>query len=93
MEIASLKLAAATIVARNVSPNVGAALVEWTDSSRCLRLHYFVNATPSEQDAGDVELSMAELLAEFTDVLNAETSLTVGLPGHEHSGSVVFVRR
>lgn len=93
MEMTSLKLAAATIVARNVSPNTSAASVEWCDSSRCLRLHYFVDAPPSDEDEGDVELSMVELLAEFPDVLKAETSMTVGHPDHKHSGALVFLRR
>lgn len=92
MEKTSLTLAATYIIARNVTPNVSAAVVEWEQERRCLGLRYLFDAVPDEEDVSAMELSMAELLAEFPDVAKAETRTTVGPLGPSDAGTAVYVR-
>lgn len=76
MELHHLLNAARIIVARNVTPQVRRATVNWSASQKKLVLCYFTRQPPSEDDVEECELAMTELIAEFPDVADCETSCT-----------------
>ncbi len=73
MTLTELANSSRFIVARNLTPNVAAAFVHWDDKQRHLRLTYVFDRTPSDADEEELELSMAELIADFPDIVSADT--------------------
>jgi hypothetical protein len=72
MNSTALQLAAEVIVRRNITSNISRAAVFWDSGRSHLRLTYFCNTIPTEEDREWQELSMCELLAEFPEVVTAE---------------------
>jgi hypothetical protein len=64
---------ARVIVARNLTKNVCMAAVTWFPTQGKLCLCYQTVRPPSEKDAEETEIAMAELLAEFPEVIDCET--------------------
>jgi len=84
-----LLMAARVIVARNVTPQVRFAAVTWLASDSKLLLYYYTHQQPTEQDIEEAEIAMTELIAEFPDVLDCETSCTQWV-GQSAAGHIVF---
>lgn len=74
MEQAALKKSAAFIVQRNVSERIARVLASFDPSSGSLRLVYCTEAQPTDDDWEDCELACGELIAEFPEIINAETN-------------------
>jgi hypothetical protein len=75
MDEHSLHSAATYIVARNLTQNVMGAAVQWDAARAHLCLLYACASTPTEKDEENMELAMAELLAQFADIRTAECQL------------------
>jgi hypothetical protein len=73
MDDRSLFLAAQLVVRRNLTEQVAAATVLWRPETRELVLHYYCDAPYGEDEEEECELSMTELIAEFSDILLAQT--------------------
>lgn len=85
--------AATLIVDRNRSPNLVEARVAWDGPTQVLSLAFGTRERPSDEDKEWCELSMAELLAEFPEVVTAETScFIVGTRIQNLASLVVFQR-
>lgn len=85
--------AAALIVEGNRSPNLVEARVAWDGPTQVLSLAYGTRERPSHEDKEWCELSMAELLADFPEVVTAETAcFIVGTRIQNVAGLVVFPR-
>ncbi|GAB2469062.1 hypothetical protein GCM10027082_20720 [Comamonas humi] len=83
--------AATSIVERNRSPNLIEARVAWDGSTGVLSLAYVTRKEPSDDDEELCELSMTELLAEFPDVVTAETAcFIVGARAVDTVDHIVF---
>nr|CAS02529.1 putative integron gene cassette protein [uncultured bacterium] len=89
MKEEDLLRASRVIVARNVTPQICLAAIAWHSSDGKLSLYYYTHQEPTDQDTGQVEITMTELLAEFPDVLKCETSCTQWF-GHAAAGHIVF---
>ena len=73
MDDRSLFLAAQGIIRRNLTEQVAAATVLWHPETRELILHYYCDVPYGESEEELCELSLTELLAEFPDILLAQT--------------------
>ncbi|MDI3382562.1 hypothetical protein ACFPPF_16370 [Xenophilus aerolatus] len=93
METEHLLNAATLIVERNRSPNLVEAWVAWDGVTQALSLAYLTAEAPSHDDEEWCELSMAELLAEFSDVAIARTGcFLVGTHAQNGASRRVFAR-
>lgn len=73
MDSDELMSASKAIVARNVDHHVLAATVFWDGNRSALYLTWYVDRPPSDDDEELCELSLGELLAQFTEVARAYT--------------------
>ncbi|MGJ7558914.1 hypothetical protein ACSFBI_33630 [Variovorax sp. RB3P1] len=89
----ALRNAASVIVARNLTKNVVTATVSWDEKNQLLELQYFVAGAIGDKEQECCEVSLAELAAEFPDILKAETACLDEqlLPGNPR-GEVIFRR-
>jgi hypothetical protein len=95
MNSEALLNAATFIVRQNASANLISASVEWDRSIACLTITSIFECDPSEDDLEHGELSVAELLAEFPDVVTVETKYKAdtGQTQHSPDAMVVYQRR
>ena len=75
MDQQKLQASSQCIVRRNLTNNVAGAAIEWRPLQSELVLTYYVVSSPTEEDSEECEISMAELLAAFPQILKAETKL------------------
>ena len=68
MNLKELASAATLIAKRNTSADVAAVSVVWDECSSKLTVAYYLDDTTSKEAQELCELTIAELLAEFTDV-------------------------
>jgi hypothetical protein len=88
MDISLLGSVATHIVNRNATEALVSATVSWSSSSQHLSLCARYSKAPTDADLELQELSMCELLAEFSEVLTADCTNEVA----EASESVVGPR-
>ena len=96
MEQAHLFNAAGAIVRNNLSANVKAVAVEWSGENAELKLLYYFDVAPTEDDLELQELSMCELIAEFSDIRTSKCHASVQPFIEERSQpavNIVYVRR
>jgi len=85
--------AATLIVEHNRSPNLIQAWATWDDAAGVLSLTYLTAEAPSHNDEEWCELSMAELLSEFSDIVTADTGcFLAGTWTRSEASHIVFVR-
>lgn len=73
MELAAFKKSAAFIAKRNVSEQVVRVFASFDPTSDSLRLIYCTKSEPTSDDWEDCELTCGELIAEFPEIIHAET--------------------
>lgn len=61
------------IAKTNLTEKVCAVRVTWDSDASKLAVAYYVDGPPSEDEEAECELTMGELLAQFTDVVTADT--------------------
>ena len=92
MELAEFKKSAAFIAKRNVSERVAFVLATFDSGTGNLQITYCTDAEPDSEDWDDCELTCSEIIAEFPDVVRAETLCCQRDQCIEHAESIVFVR-
>jgi len=96
MEENTLRRSAEIIAGRNISDRVLRVVVTFNSSKGQLRVVYCLASEPTEDDEDDCELTCAELIAEFPEIVIAETSC---IPIEQYSATedetnaVVFSRQ
>ncbi|AKU21151.1 hypothetical protein [Massilia sp. NR 4-1] len=60
--------AASSIIKNNLTSRVVAATVDWDDEISKITLTYYINGAETDDDIEFCELSLTELLAEFSDI-------------------------
>ncbi|SEL60169.1 hypothetical protein SAMN05216359_1123 [Roseateles sp. YR242] len=73
MNTEALAKASKLIAARNVNSRVKSVKVGWDAVTSKLTVAYYIDREPSEEEIELCELSMGELLAEFPEVITADT--------------------
>lgn len=74
MEIVGLMNAAEMVSRRNVNENVVAVGILWDSFESKLTVKYYLDHEPTDDDVELCELSLTELLSEFSDIVIAETA-------------------
>ena len=89
------KNSASFIAKRNISQRVIRVIATFDQSARHLSVIYVLNGEPSENDREDCELTGSELIAEFPEILTAETSCisVADYSVEQHAGEGVVFHR
>jgi hypothetical protein len=77
---------AGLITRRNLADNVLGAAIEWHDDTGFLRLVYYTKGAPTEDAVEWCELTMTELIAEFTEIRTCDTECIGLAPGEKPPG-------
>jgi len=93
MELAAFKKSAAFIAQRNVSERVDRVFASFDPSKGSLRLVYCTRSEPATDDWEDCELTCAELIAEFPEIIHAETECVSTDKCTAENGLVVFAKQ
>ncbi len=90
MELANFKKAAAFIAQRNVSERIARVLASFDPDNGTLRLVYCSEVAPTDDDWDDCELTCGEIIAEFPELIYAETNCVFIDQCPTDTNSVVF---
>ncbi|CAP45194.1 conserved hypothetical protein [Bordetella petrii] len=73
MDYQALMNASRWIAKNNLTDKVCAVRVGWDNDTSKLTVIYYVDGPPTEDEEDECEITMAELLAQFPDVVQADT--------------------
>lgn len=88
----AFKESANHIVRRNVSERVVQVHVSFDSGNGLLQLLYCTEHAPTDDDLEDCELTCGELIAEFPDIISAETDCRPIDKCSDDEASIVFSR-
>ena len=92
MDLKVFKNSATHIAQRNVSERVMRVYASFDSSSGLLQLLYCTEGDSTDEDREDCELTCGELIAEFPDIIFAETNCRPIGECNEDEASIVFSR-